>query len=351
MRLSVFEQNLSNKLKEAIRDVTPGVYVRAYHGGRLYCDVAVGDTYPYYDLASLTKIIFTNQLMMELFDQGHWNLETKVKDILKDYPHENILIKNLMTHTAGHVWWAPFYKDLDVKLSLAKKRKALYEFVKSSPLENTEKAIYSDLDYWLLGEVLQELLQKDLVEIWNQTKSKYYEGTNFEFNVNNEPPFAKKLYAPTEECPWRKRLIQGEVHDENTWSLGGIATHAGLFGSIDDLASYMLLLRSQLMGIAKYSIRQKTVQLFAERALRPEVGDWSMGFMLPTPGFASCGQYFSAKSIGHLGFTGTSVWYDPKEDLIVGVLSNRTLYGRDLEPFRKLRPLIHNWVFEGIKRV
>lgn len=351
MKYTVFEQNLANRLKDAIRDVTPGISIRAYHGGRLFCDISVGETYPHYDLASLTKIIFTNQVMMELFDQGKWNLETRVNEILPDFPVEGALVKHLMTHTAGSIWWGPLYKDMPLEASLEEKRRFTYEWVKKTPFEKTGKAVYSDIDYWILGEIMQVLTGNSLSKIWNQLKERNFDGTNFDFHLNNQPPMAKRFYAPTEECPWRKRLIQGEVHDENAWAMGGIGAHAGLFGSVDDLASYMMLLRSQLFGIAKYNIRQKTAQLFSERALNSEVGDWALGFMMPTPGQASCGQYFSTSSIGHLGFTGTSVWFDPKEDLVVGILSNRTLYGRDLLDFRKLRPQVHNWVYEGIKRV
>jgi CubicO group peptidase (beta-lactamase class C family) len=158
------------------------------------------------------------------------------------------------------------------------------------------------------------------------------------------------LYAPTEECPVRRKLVQGEVHDLNAWALGGVSTHAGLFGSIDDVGWFSLHLRSHLLGIARYSIRQKTAQLFAKRALPEGHGDWAMGYMMPTPGAASCGTYFSLDSIGHTGFTGTSVWYDPKMDLSVCILSNRVLYGADNKAFGKLRPEIHNWIVENYRR-
>jgi CubicO group peptidase (beta-lactamase class C family) len=350
MKLTVFEQNLTQKIKEAIVDVTPGLYIRAYQNGRLMCDISVGDVYPYYDLASLTKIIFTVQMMMKFFDEGKWNLQTKVQDVLSSFPHENILIKDLLTHTSGLMWWKPFYKEINLMQAPQQKLEQLFQLACAVPLEETDRAVYSDLNFIVLGRLLQTFANKELYEVWTDCKNLFYENSNFDFHLGQQPQHETKLYAPTEECSWRKKLIQGEVHDENTWAVGGVSAQAGLFGSVDDLANYMLLLRSQIHGIARYSIKQKTAKLFAQRAIPVETGDWALGYMLPTEGVASCGPYFSLDSIGHLGFTGTSVWYDMKNDLLVGILSNRTLYGRDLDGFKKLRPQLHNWIFEGIKR-
>jgi CubicO group peptidase (beta-lactamase class C family) len=188
------------------------------------------------------------------------------------------------------------------------------------------------------------------LDVWNDVKNRFYQGTTLEFHPHNKTTVKTSLFAPTEECPVRRKLIQGEVHDLNCWSLGGVSTHAGLFGSIDDVGWFSLHLRSHLLGIARYNIRQKTAQLFAKRALPEGKGDWAMGYMMPTPGSASCGNYFSLDSIGHTGFTGTSVWYDPKMDMSVIILSNRVLYGSDNKAFGKLRPDIHNWIVENYRR-
>jgi CubicO group peptidase (beta-lactamase class C family) len=182
------------------------------------------------------------------------------------------------------------------------------------------------------------------------TKELFFHGTTLDFHLDNKPLFKKEHYAPTEECPWRHRLLQGEVHDENTWSLGGVSSHAGLFGTIEDLGWYVLHIRSQMMGIARYEIRQKTALLFSKRGVDEGKGDWALGFMMPTPGSSSCGQYFDLSSIGHTGFTGTSVWYDPKIDLAVCILSNRLVYGRENTKFKDLRPKIHNWLVEGLRK-
>ena len=350
MKYSSQENKLVENLKAAIPDVTPGVSIRAYHVGRLVCDINVGQTYPYYDLASLTKVIFTQQAMMESFDRGDWNLQTKVSDILTDFPHQEILIQQLLSHTSGLEWWKPFYLTMPLEKTWQEKRVWLYKELKKSNYKKSDKAIYSDLDFMLLGFILEKIYQKDILSIWIDFKSRYYANTTLDFHVDNKTEVPLQQFAPTEDCPWRKRILRGEVHDENTWASGGLGTHAGLFGSIEDVSAFGLNVRSQLQGIARYQIRQKTAQIFAARAISSEIGDWTLGFMMPSAESASCGPHFSVLSIGHTGFTGTSFWYDPRHDLIVLILSNRVHYGRENKAFANLRPQIHSWIFESLRR-
>jgi CubicO group peptidase (beta-lactamase class C family) len=350
MKYSSQEAKLVEKIKNAIPDVTPGVVARAYHIGRLVCDVSVGQTYPYYDLASLTKIIFTQQAMMEAYDKGLWHMDSKVNDFLLDFKHD-ISIKELLTHTSGLDWWVPFYQNINIELKWQEKRSWIYKTINDSKVNKTGKSVYSDLGFILLGFVLEKLHKKNILEVWEDIKSSYYPATTLEYHIENKTEIPKERFAPTEDCPWRKRILKAEVHDDNTWSFGGVSTHAGLFGSIDDVSAVGLNLRSQLQGIARYSIRQKTAQLFAQRAVPAEVGDWALGYMMPSITGASCGSHFSVLSVGHTGFTGTSCWYDPRNDLLVVVLSNRVHYGRENKGFISLRPQIHNWIYESLKRV
>lgn len=350
MKLQVLEKTLREQIESRIRDVTPGVVVRAYQSGRLVVDLGVGETWPYYDLASLTKIVFTAQRMMADFEAGKWNFETTVGQFLPWFPHPEVRLADILTHSAGFVWWLPIYRELDLTKTPEGRREQLKGMLKDLKIEKQDQSVYSDIGMIVLGFVLEEMHQKPLLEIWNDTKAAFYDGTTLEFHPGNEVRSRASLYAPTEECPWRKKLLQGEVHDDNTWALGGVSTHAGLFGSIDDMGWYLLHLRALLLGVGRSSIRSKTARLFAQRA-RPEgKGDWALGFMMPTPGSASCGSYFNLASIGHTGFTGTSLWYDPKQDLAIAILSNRVLYGRDSQGFKQLRPEIHNWVVEGLRK-
>lgn len=353
MRLNNLERVLSERISNAIVDVTPGVTLRVYQTGRMVCDIAVGQTAPYYDLASLTKIIFTQQAMMYAYSLGYWNLETKVQEILPDFFDSSMTIKSLLTHTSGLDWWKPFYKDimLDSADWLAKRPK-IYNLINTEQNMNpSEKAVYSDLGFITLGFVLEKMFSMNLHDVWLKIHSEFYPHSDLHFSLGNKPKLDLKLYAPTEECPIRGKLLRGEVHDENTWAFGGISSHAGLFGSIDDVSIYGMNLRSQLMGIAHYKIKQKTAALFAQRAIPEAVGDWALGYMIPSRGQSSCGPFFSNQSVGHTGFTGTSLWYDPQIDLLVMILSNRVHYGRENKEFAQLRPQIHTWIFESVRKV
>jgi CubicO group peptidase (beta-lactamase class C family) len=350
MKFSVLESNLINQLKTRIMDTTPGVVVRAYQGGRMVCDVNVGTTYAYYDLASLTKVIFTVQALMVAFEEGKWDLDSRVQEYLSWFPHSSIRVQDLLTHSSGLVWWMPFYKELDLNLDFVQRRQQLKEKIAKLDVADTAASVYSDVGFLVLGFLAEEFYKEDLLAVWTKVKNKFYGGTTLEFHPGNVPKHRLSLYAPTEECPWRRKLLVGEVHDENCWALGGVSTHAGLFGSVDDVSWTLLNIRSQLLGIARYSVKQKTAKLFASRARPQGMGDWAMGYMMPTPGSASCGSHFSLNSIGHTGFTGTSMWYDPKTDFGIVILSNRVMYGRDNKSFARLRPDIHNWIVEGFRK-
>ncbi len=342
------QKQLAARIQAALPSVTPGVILRAYSGGQLVHDVDVGATSRYYDMASLTKIIFTQQAMMQAYDRGLWHLQTRVVEVLADFPNKDVEIRQLLTHSSGIEWWKPFYEAVDLALPWQAKRAWLYGELKKSSFLKTGKSVYSDLGFMLLGFVLEKMHGKSLLDIWTETKSSSYLGTTLAFHIDNRPAHGMELFAPTEDCPWRKKLLRGEVHDDNTWALGGISTHAGLFGSMEDLSGFGLNLRAQLRGTGRVRVSRQTAQLFAARAVPRDAGDWALGCMLPALEGASCGKYFSAASVGHTGFTGTSCWYDPQRDLLVLVLSNRVHYGRENRAFLQLRPQLHDWVVESL---
>jgi serine-type D-Ala-D-Ala carboxypeptidase len=344
-----FEKQLVSKISEKIFDATPGVQVQVHSAGKKICDISVGTTYPYYDLASLTKIIFSVQTMMWAFEQKKWKLDSLVREFVPWYKNETS-IKSLLTHTSGLIWWRPLYQELNLDASYEERREQLARILRDSEITSNAKAVYSDVGFLLLGFVLEGLYQMPLEEVWKRAFEEFYSGSTLHFCIGNKPKYELKHYAPTEDCQWRKQMLQGQVHDDNTWALGGLSSHAGLFGSIDDMSWYALMLRAQYLGISRSSIKSKTMNLFWTKQIPSEVGDWALGFMMPTVGSASCGRHFSTASIGHTGFTGTSFWYDPQADLSVSILSNRVYLGRENKSFALLRPEIHNWVIEGLKR-
>lgn len=349
--MSAYEKKLSSRIKEGVgallAEYTPGFCLQVVERGKLRADLKIGQTYKYYDLASLTKIIFTVPVMMDLVQHKKLRLQDSVSDL---WPPWNLKfdtsVARVLSHSAGLPWWAPFYKKYKGKpLSRDQIQKILLQELKKGERQKrtTIQAVYSDLDFILLGFLMEEILQAPLTDIWQNLV--WTQRSEFHFNVDNKPLHKRGHYAPTERCPWRKKILQGEVHDDNAWCFGGVSTHAGLFGTIEDVTGYGRWLRQSYRGDREW-ISPSVTKKFCRRAVPQKSGDWALGFMLPTRGSASCGRYFHSTSFGHTGFTGTSLWYDPRRDLLVTLLANRVHPTRNNTRFTALRPLIHDWVVE-----
>lgn len=339
------KKELNQWLEPFWQTATPGLALEVYSKGKNVFSYQGGQTYPYYDLASLTKVLFTTPAMMMAYQQKLWTLDSLVQEYLPWWPHPQTKIIHLLSHTSGLIWWKPFYEGL-VKISGLQDRWGLLkEELKNANLELTSKAVYSDVGFLTLAFILESLWSMPLLKIWELWQNENVKNTSLHWialDPLREPVrrFPLNHYAPTEVCPWRGRRIQGEVHDENAWSLGGVSTHAGLFGSVKDVSNVFLFYRQAYLN--ESHPWHPTLKLFTQRQIPEASGDWALGFMMPTVGGSSSGHFFSPQSIGHTGFTGTSVWWDPERDFIVALLSNRLFYGRSQREFAKLRPLLHD---------
>jgi CubicO group peptidase (beta-lactamase class C family) len=327
-----------------LKSFTEGLQILALHKGRSVYRQDFGKTYLYYDLASLTKILFTTSIIMKLVEQKRFSLRAPITRLWPEFQGK-AQVFHLLTHQAGLDWWRPFYKQLDPTTSVPERWLELEKLLISKKTKVLKKSVYSDLDLLTLGVLLMKTQKASLLELFEETQSVFRLRDVF-FNVGNRPRYARSLYAPTENCSWRGKVLRGEVHDENAWSLGGVAPHAGLFGTLDGVASYLQLLRKCYRGESRV-LRSATVKQFTRRKMNAKDGDFGYGFMLPTHGRASCGSRFSSRSFGHTGFTGTSLWYDPQNDFGVVILSNRVHPTRENRRFLDLRPLIHDWLFES----
>lgn len=349
-RVMQIEKELQQFLANIPVGVTPGLHLQVHQKGQRILDVRHGDTYSFYDLASLTKPIFTAMAIAWAVDQDKLLLETPVKYYLDTFSNPLVKVGQLLTHTSGLASYIAFYEKLSPQADLANWSLMESEIL-AQPLGDNTKAVYSDLGYLLLKSILEKAFDKSLHDIWEDIHQVFYSQVlGLHFCNQNTPKFQLHQYAPTARCPWREQLIQGQVHDENAWLLNGVATHAGLFGSVDDVSWAALMMRAQMLGLGKKILKNKTAQLFFSRAIPQSVGDWALGLMLPSATQSSAGQYFAPSSIGHLGFTGTSFWFDPKSDLLVTILSNRVFYGRNNKEFNQWRPLLHDRIVELMKR-
>ncbi len=335
-----------------LEEATPSLKLAVYHKGQRRAHLSLGEDFDLYDWASLTKIVFTVPLYMRAVEELGLDLNSPIGEFLFWWPDQSTSFRDLLTHSAGLAAWQDFYRHLQGPMEPKERFEGLKLLLMAEgerhrkPLQ--PKALYSDLDFFLLGAALEELFFRDLLVLWEGLQQRLGLWQTH-FQVKNRSLRNKDLYAPTEKCPWRGRTLQGEVHDENAWALGGVAPHAGLFGPLSDLERFGLLLRESYLSPRGSSLSsQGTFRQFVKRATPRTQGDWALGFMLPTPGRASCGRHFSLQSFGHTGFTGTSVWYDPTKDLLVVMLSNRVHPSRENRKFVALRPLIHDWICESL---
>lgn len=358
---SRLETSFSRKMGSEWRLATQGLVIQAHHRGRKVLDLEFGKTYPVYDWASLTKIVFTTSALMREVDGGVAGINDRISRWVPWFPEgSEWRLRDLLCHSAGMTWWYPFYKKVVERVPRSASpeqawlifedllRRRVLADMKRQPLKRRAvKAVYSDIDFFLLGVALQAIAGAPLYEIWHEHADKM--GLrDTDFHRGNRPSAKRSLFAPTEDCAWRGKVLRGEVHDQNAWSLRGVAPHAGLFGPMDDLSRFGLLLRGAMLG--KTSSRfasPETVQVFTRRAIPRARGDWTLGFMMPSES-SSCGPLFSRRSVGHTGFTGTSLWFDPERDLLVTVLSNRVHPSVENIEIRKLRPKIHTWIAEEL---
>ena len=316
LKTEVFEKLSNNKAF--------GMQIGVLKKGEVILEASFGKDYQFFDLASMTKTLLTADYFLKNSDLK----EQKVSEILKWLGQSNIRIKDLLNHTSGlasHIKFFEVLRSLPIDERIVGVKKVLREEFKKTKVGS--KPLYSDLDFMLLGFIIEEIERCSLEHYFERENE--IKGLHF-----NKVPFSgnKKAYAPTEICSWRKKTLRGEVLDGNTYFMGGVAAHAGLFGSLDSMLSYGAALRAQY--------KNKPALFKAQNK------EWASGFMIPSGPKTTAGKYFSKKSIGHLGFTGTSFWYDPEVDLFITILSNRTYPDRSDAAFNQFRPVIQNIIYE-----
>jgi serine-type D-Ala-D-Ala carboxypeptidase len=203
---------------------------------------------------------------------------------------------------------------------------------------------YSDLGFILLGEIMERLTGEALDAF---ARRDIFAPLAMNSATFNPPRNLRAQIAPTEnDTTYRKRLIRGEVHDENAWAMGGVAGHGGLFSTAADIAAFAQMLLNGGMYAHHRLLARATIGQFTARQI---IGDSAraLGWDVPTEP-SSSGHYFSRQSFGHLGFTGTSLWIDPSRRLFVILLTNRVHPTRVNEKIRQVRPALHDAVVEAL---
>jgi beta-glucosidase-like glycosyl hydrolase/CubicO group peptidase (beta-lactamase class C family) len=318
------------------------VHLKAF-GGQSYQPAApAATTDTLYDLASLTKVIVTTTLAMVLVDEGKLDIDKPVSAFVTGFrggAKDRVTVAQLLTHSGGLKWWAPLYEEL-------KGKDAYLERIVGMDLdyEPGSKSVYSDLGVILLGEILERVAGESLETF---AKRRLFVPLGMKDTGYRPPPQLLPRIAPTEQDDkWRKRLVRGEVHDENAFALGGIAPHAGLFGSAPDLARFAQMLLNGGVYDHKRLVSRATVERFTRRAGVPG-SSRALGWDTPSEG-SSAGTLLSARSFGHTGFTGTSMWMDPERKLFVILLSNRVHPSRENNAIREVRRAVADAVVRGV---
>ena len=304
-----------------------------------------------FDIASLTKPLATLLSLMVLGDQNKLDMKSQlgeVDKIFRQSPSSNTPIEFLLNHCSGLPDWRPYYKEIPVEAKDGKDR--LRQAVLNQELEYNpgSREIYSDPGYILLGWLV-EVISKTPLDIFSR---KYiYDPlklTRTGFNPESWQNFQEENFAATEDCQWRNRVILREVHDENAWIAGGVCGHAGLFSTAEEVFTLTRALPQVKNGLGELIYSRATAEKFLAIAQLIVNSEWSTGLMKPTPGASSSGKYFSADSVGHLGYSGCSFWIDPEAGLTVILLTNRVHPDRKNEKIKEFRPVIHNIVYEEI---
>ncbi len=269
-----------------------------------------------YDLASLTKIVATTTLMLQLVDQNRITLDAPVTQYLPEWTGPGtgqVTIRHLLTHSSGLAAWRAFYKEA-VDRSDARAQLMLV----GPDVPPGTRYLYSDMNFMLLGAVIEKLTSLPLDSAFLQLVAGPLRLRDTRFRPDSSE---RSRIAPTEFDPWRQRKLRGEVHDENASRFDGVSGHAGLFSTADDLTrvARMWLNGGTLDGVRIASAT--SVALFT-RVQDSLISKRALGWETPT-GTNSAGRRLSAQAFGHTGFTGTSLWIDPSRDLFLILLTNR----------------------------
>lgn len=353
-------------LEQAIQGhAFPGCAFGALAGGELVlADALGGFTYEegappvrtdtVFDIASLTKVVSTTAVAMLLYQTGVLDVDTPLGDLLPGFVvgresterARKVTIRHLLAHNSGLPGYVEFFRTVTTPAALF--RACLELPVEAVPGEHAE---YSDPGFILLGKALEVLLRTDLAVAAQKMVFDPLDLTSTRFSPSLQE---RHLIPPTEtDETFRHRRIQGEVQDENASILNGAAGHAGLFSNVPDLLRFA----REIVASAKNDGRSSSKTLFSADTIEtfamrqgPEGSSRALGWDTPSPE-SSAGHHFSSHSIGHLGYSGCSLWIDLDADIAVVLLTNRTWPDRKTELIKQIRPAFHDAVREALQPV
>ncbi len=306
-------------------------FITRYHGRHTFVPWSRPvDRDSLFDLASLTKPLATALAVALLMERGQLELKHNLGDFWDGLPPDKaqITVENLLTHTSGLAAWMAIYERLPAKKGRERGSRLdeACRIILGEPLcsKPGKAALYSDLGFMLLGRVVELVSQKGL---WSLVKEEIYSPLGLsKISVAQENPSNRQVFVPSGYCPIRNRVSWGEVNDLNAWAIGELPGHAGLFSNLEDVLSLVSAI-SEAYSWDKdsdFPIDFSTIRHFLSFRSEIEGNNWALGFDRPAPRDSTCGRFFSKRSVGHLGYTGTSFWIDLEAGLCVVFLCART---------------------------
>lgn len=317
-----------------------------------------------FDLASLTKPLVTVALTLDLITRSKLGFDTRVADILPEFARGDderrraVSLRHLLRHDSGLPAHRQYYRDFDAAACAnggsGADRRRMFDLALAEPLERDPRvgSVYSDIGFLVLGAVVEEVAGARIDELASRRILEPLDVEDAAFVENArgaDPAFAARC-AATGACAWRGAEVHAVVQDENAYAMGGVATHAGLFASaravhrlagewVAAAAGRGVLLDRRIVGHAWDP---------SAAAAGAAPSTWALGWDTPTPGASSAGSRAGRQAVGHLGYTGTSVWIDPGRRAHVVLLTNRIAYGKEPDGIRALRPRLHDAVFAAL---
>ena len=307
-----------------------------------------------FDVASLTKVIVTTQLVLDACAQGLLRLDDPLRRFYPDAPADvsAVTVRQLLAHSGGFAAWMPLYGQVGAGGEARQRRRRAARLILRQPLayRPDEASIYSDLGFMVLGDILETCHGEplDVLFVRRIAEPLRLGGIGYlPLESGGRAQDDGAGIAATERCEWRRRLLCGEVHDANAWALGGVAAHAGLFATAAAVWEFVHAMMESEAGRLDW-LPPSLLRQSWQRQSTPAGTTRALGWDTPTPGRSSSGRYFSPSSFGHLGFTGCSLWIDPERQVSVVLCTNRLHPSGRSDRIARLRPSVHDLAFHAL---
>jgi CubicO group peptidase (beta-lactamase class C family) len=341
------------------------IYHRAFGNRSLEPDVTPLSEDTIFDLSSLTKPLATATAFLHVARERKLRIDDRITRLFHNFGvhgKTHVTFRHLLAHCSGLPGWRPYYKEI-VRVERGGRvnflcsqgaKQHVFEMIHREKPDGPPgvNVVYSDLGFMLLGEAIEEISGLTLDRFCHDRifKPLGLRSTSFIdlslVRTRRLVPVTEMI-APTERCEWRKKILCGEVHDDNAYAMGGVAGHSGLFSSASDVNVLVSKLRDAYFGKGSF-LPETIVREAFTRDRTVAQSSRTLGWDTPAPTGSAAGTHFSKNTVGHLGFTGTSIWLDLEKAVHVVLLSNRVHPTRTNEKIKDFRPVIHDLVMEAI---